>query len=87
MISTERAIKSCVKVFVTHLVRIVRIHVKAQQIVSLPYGSSHVQGETSIDDAKKKKINFCMNTQLPQVVVDFFQGSTFISPGAGGQYD
>ena len=57
----------------THLVR---IHVEAQQIVTMPNGSSHDLGRTPNDVAKKKAPCFIdifgINALFPQVNVDFF---------------
>ena len=54
--STEGVIKSYGKVLITHLVK---IHVEAQQIVTMPNGSSHDLGRTPNDVAKKKSTLFC----------------------------
>ena len=56
MISTEWVIKSYGKVLMTHLVR---IHVEAQQIVTMPNESSHNLSRTPNDVAKKKSTLFC----------------------------
>ena len=51
MISIERVIKKYGKVLMTSLIR---IHVEAQQIVTMPNGSSHNLGRTPNDVAKKR---------------------------------
>ena len=56
MISTEWVIKIYGKVLMTH---VIRIHVEAQQIVTMPNGSSHNLGRTPNDVAKKKSTLFC----------------------------
>ena len=73
MISTEWVITSYGKVLMTHLVR---IHVEAQQIITMPKGSSHNLGRTPNDVARKKTLCivdiFGINALIPQVNVDFF---------------
>ena len=71
--STEGVIKSYGKVLITHLVK---IHVEAQQIVTMPNGSSHNLGRTPIMLTRKKAPRFVdifgINALFPQVNVDFF---------------
>ena len=66
--STEHVKKSYAKVHVTYLVR---IHIDASQIVTIPYGSSHSLSGTSNEVLQFKKEAphfvdiFCINALFP----------------------